>query len=53
MSKLETRFQYRSNQGIQWTRWMPWFGEKLSVKELANKYPWQEKNKLRNEFRKV
>ena len=39
----QKRYQYYSNQGIQWT---PWFNYNWRTKES-----WQLKNKLKNEYR--
>lgn len=36
------RYQYWSSNGIVWTDWFPWTGER---------YPWQLKNKLKNEYK--
>ena len=42
LSDMEKRFQYYSKEGIVWTNWFPWDGEK---------YKWQLKNKLKNDYR--
>lgn len=36
------RYQYWSREGIQWTDWFPYDGER---------YKWQLKNKLLNEYK--
>lgn len=35
------RYQYWSRDGIRWTEWFKWTGDRD---------PWQLKNKLRNEY---
>ena len=39
---MEKRYEYWSREGKKWTEWFKYNGEK---------YKWQLKNKLRNEYR--
>lgn len=39
---MEKRYEHYTKNGIEWTDWFEWDGEK---------YKWQLKNKLRNEYR--
>ena len=39
---MEKRYEYWTREGKKWTEWFDYDGEK---------FPWQLKNKLRNEYR--
>ena len=39
---MEKRYEHYTKNGIEWTSWFEWDGEK---------YKWQLKNKLKNEYR--
>lgn len=39
---MQKRFEYWSREGKKWTEWFAYDGEK---------FPWQLKNKLKNEYR--
>lgn len=39
---MQKRFEYWSSEGKKWTEWFVYDGEK---------FPWQMKNKLKNEYR--
>lgn len=39
---MEKRFEYFTREGKAWSNWFPYSGEK---------YKWQLKNKLKNEYR--
>ena len=41
---MEKRYQYYSKDGIRWTDWFPYQGQK---------FQWQLKNRLRNEYKEV
>jgi len=42
LSNMLKRYQYYSREGIVWTEWFKYEGEK---------YTWQLKNKLKNEYK--
>ena len=39
---MEKRYEYWTREGKKWTEWFEYDGEK---------FPWQLKNKLKNEYR--
>ena len=50
---IEKRYQYYSNEGIQWSSWIPYVEDNSMLDSLKANEKWQLKDKLRNEFRIV
>jgi hypothetical protein len=47
---IEKRYQYFSNEGIQWSPWIPYVEDDSMIDSLKADEKWQLKGKLLNEF---
>lgn len=50
---IQKRYQYRSKNGIIWTKWFNTFYEDKDIEYLRKYNKYQEQNKLLNEFKIV